>query len=99
VIIGYPTAANFPCYDAMLLVRNTGHAEVYGGLQMKLGKVYPASADGQAPEGWMSFWVRGDATERSGTPNNGWIYLDRTMVTDFLGYSLGTLYPANWSPE
>jgi hypothetical protein len=99
VIIGYPTAANFPCYDAMLLVRNTGHAEVYGGLQMKLGKVYPASADGQAPEGWMSFWVRGDATERSGTPNNGWIYLDRTMVTDFLGYSLGTLYPANLSPE
>jgi hypothetical protein len=97
VVIGYPTAAKFPCcYDAMLLVRKVGCNDVYVGLQMKLGKAYPSSADGHAPEGWRSFWARGDATGSSHTPLNGWIYLDRSMLINFLGYSLKTLYPADW---
>ena len=96
VVIGYPKAATFPCYDAMLLVREAGCDDVYVGLQMKLGNTYPTSTDGPAPEGWSSFWVRGDATGSSHTPRNGWIYLDSSTLRDFLGYSLGTLYPADW---
>jgi hypothetical protein len=99
VFIMCSRAANFPYFDAMLLVRNTDYDEEYVGLKMKPGKVYPASAEGLAPDGWTSFWVRGDATERNGIPDDGWIYLDRKMLTDFLGYSLGTLYPAEWSLE
>jgi len=98
VIVAYPTDAKFPYYDAMLLVRDNGPGR-YVGLQMKLGNTYPAS-DSQAPDAavWNggSFWVRGHATETSGTPSNGWIYLNKEELTRFLGYSLGALYPVSW---
>jgi len=98
VVIACPTAAKFPYYDAMLLARCNG-PDRYVGLQMKLGNVYPAGGN-QAPDAavWNggSFWVRGHASETSGIPHNGWIYLNKDELTRFLGYSLGTLYPANW---
>ena len=98
VVIAYPTATKFPFYDSMLLVRS-GDQNKYIGLQMKLGNEYPAGGS-QSPntDEWNggSFWVRGRATETSGITNNGWVYLTKEELTRFLGYSLGTLYPATW---
>jgi len=96
VIIAYPTYSKFPLYDIMLLVRGSG-SDKYVGIQVKLGKGYPVG-DIPVPADWNggSFWVRGNAPESSHTIRSGWIYLDRNELVDFLGYSLGTLYPAEW---
>ena len=92
VIIAYPTDAKFPYYDAMLLVRCNGPDRYVGNVHPAGGSQAPSDANWNGG----SFWVRGHATETSGTPSNGWIYLNKEELTRFLGYSLGTLYPANW---
>ena len=39
--------------------------------------------------------LRGDASEKVWKKNK-WIYYNKNLVIDLLGYSLSYLYPSNW---
>ena len=90
------TYAKFPLFDGFLVaVLPTTNVKEVTGYQVKLGRSAPRHA---VPD-WVNgggVLIRGLAPVSSSVSPNGWRYMNEGQIQEFLGYSLGPLYPASW---
>lgn len=87
--------AKFPLFDGFLVAVLPMNVKEVTGYQVKLGRHTPR----QAVPDWVNgggVLIRGLAAASSSSRPNRWEFMSEDEIQEFLGYSLGPLYPASW---
>lgn len=96
VVMFYPQYSSFHGVESFLAYKSSSDKVVVYGIQTKEGQARP-NTTAVIPD-WVTHFIliRGKAPEKCKPRKDKYIYMSKSQIEDFLGYSLETMYPANW---
>jgi hypothetical protein len=99
VVMFYPQYSSFSLVESFLVLKTVSGMLCIYGIQVKAGRNTP-NTNVAIPD-WMDrvVLIRGDAPATCTERQDRFVYMSKSQTENLLGYSLRSLYPANWRSD